>query len=798
MPEKSKASDGSLSKSKESAENVAKREKNLKKKWLSYILNVVIVLAASAFLYLYESDINKPLTYPRIYSRYTVSEDALSKHQWGTYRPGVYFGVGSRMTKGTFFDLMWFTHRDGKTPDVRYQCDEGDNLNSYAWTEHDGYQFGNQVIRDGNLNITTQFLRRNSENGSAWSIRVRGESYDTSQLYSFILLNFGGYVGGRTSVNISHSTQQFCIHGKMLKSVPFQFYSSISQAPKGIKFNYLFSSLFQPSSIKETVSNNLKKRKGDKTYTLPTQNFTASHRLDKAGLMAFQYTTQTPFEIDFHFEPSRLPNDEIPSGDFQELTQEINTQSDQFHSKFETVFSLGSKGYSPEQIAFGQAALSCLLGGIGFFYGRSWVAAPHHGHGYIDYLPGHLLTGTPARAKFPRGFLWDEGFHLLLVVQWSPPLAMQVLGHWLDMMNADGWIPREQVLGEEARSRIPPEFIVQHSDIANPPTFFLVLESLLKLRSQGKLDSSLFIAFLEKAYPRLRAWFEWYLRTQAGEVENTFRWKGRDPRIDTELNPKTLASGLDDSPRASHPSDSERHIDLLCWMSLAAKVLRQIADLVGDSTGASSYRGLYSKFGSHSHMVKYHWDSAQKHFSDYGLHSDDVTLQSRVQQAPRRRVGIPPKQQLVSHFGYINLFPLLLRQLPANSDQLGSVLASLDDPKRLWSDFGLRSLSASDPVYRKHNTPTDGPYWRGAVWINLNFLAVHALHHYSGVEGPHRDRARDLYARLRENLVSNVFEQFQETGYFWEQYDDRSGKGMGAHPFNGWTSLVLLMMAEIY
>ena len=34
--------------------------------------------------------------------------------------------------------------------------------------------------------------------------------------------------------------------------------------------------------------------------------------------------------------------------------------------------------------------------------------------------------------------------------------------HWLDLMDSEGWIPREQILGAEARSRVPAEFVQQY------------------------------------------------------------------------------------------------------------------------------------------------------------------------------------------------------------------------------------------------------------------------------------------------------------------------------------------------
>ena len=40
---------------------------------------------------------------------------------------------------------------------------------------------------------------------------------------------------------------------------------------------------------------------------------------------------------------------------------------------------------------------------------------------------------------------------------------------------------------------------------------------------------------------------------------------------------RAMRAGLDDFPRASHPGPEERHLDLRCWMALAARSLATVA-----------------------------------------------------------------------------------------------------------------------------------------------------------------------------------------------------------------------------
>eukprot|EP00899_Mesostigma_viride_P027617 jgi/Mesvir1/803/Mv17396-RA.1 len=536
-----------------------------------------------------------------------------------------------------------------------------------------------------------------------------------------------------------------------------------------------------------------------------------------------------------------------------------------FDARFDATFPVGEGGGAVAGVSSAggmlRGALSNLLGGMGYFYGSSLVRdtegvpagqqAP-----ILHYWPAPLFTATPSRSFFPRGFLWDEGFHQLLVGRWDPALRRDVLAHWLDLMNVNGWIPREQILGAEAARKVPAEFVVQSSGHANPPTLFLPLMAMAervmsaeratssrsnkassdkedgqatqknavdgngdapadvaveRLGAGGDVDKDL--EFLRAAFPRLEVWYRWFNTTQRGADPRGFMWRGRDPSSGDgrELNAKTLTSGLDDYPRASHPSPQELHVDLWCWMALASRCMAAIGRLVGaPSRQLAAYEADAAHLADNRALEAVHFDAKRGGFFDFGNHTERVALRrkmlppEREGQPPRtsvvREVTGRPKMRHVPHVGYVTLFPLLMKLLDPQSAPLGQVLDLLGDERQLWSrDAGLRSLSLNSSLYMARNTEHDPPYWRGPVWINLNYLALGALHHYRQVAGPHAARAGELYASLRQAVLGNIQECYARTHYLWEQYGDKTrAEGKGSHPFTGWTALVVLIAADMY
>jgi len=533
------------------------------------------------------------------------------------------------------------------------------------------------------------------------------------------------------------------------------------------------------------------------------------------------------------------------------------------------------------------AAVANLLGGITHFHGKQLVAANSDpGAAVALSAPHHLFTAVPSRSFFPRGFLWDEGFHQLIAAGVNPDLAWRAVQSWVDTMDAQGWIAREQILGGEARSRVPHQFQVQRPDIANPPSLLLPVLRLavdgvcsrgrsglsavadpaararavafcarhgaadaggadgadvttapsppaaspdddplllhggctwacglggVHRRAPASFSPDQALATVTALTPKLATWGRWFLRTQAGEASGSYRWRGA-------TKGHNFASGLDDYPRGAVPSLLDENVDLLAWMGFLAHNLADLTALAGDE--ADSRAWLQRRDDAVRRLVEVHWNPQAGVFCDLAVPAASLPTQPPGQPPavdPPLSDRLPVEQ--VCHVGYVSVMPLLLRLLPVGAGDSGdrkrlcALHRVLSDPGELLSPYGLRSLAPSSPAYA-----TEEDYWRQAVWINMNYLAITAARHYATALASHTAHAtiqadgtthgdigvcggvelgasfQALADGLREALVGNMARQWAATGFVWENYDSRSGRGRGTHPFTGWSALVALLV----
>ncbi|GAU96998.1 hypothetical protein RvY_08361 [Ramazzottius varieornatus] len=174
------------------------------------------------------------------------------------------------------------------------------------------------------------------------------------------------------------------------------------------------------------------------------------------------------------------------------------------------------------------------------------------------------------------------------------------------------------------------------------------------------------------------------------------RWRGRNETTDRELNPHTLASGLDDYSRASHLRKDEMHVDLYCWMAYASGVMVRIAKRVG--ANLTVYRNTESYLKDNALLDKLHWSEEYGIYTDYGKHTHTARLERQQRNGPLpydqlvsplplvRVFDAEPKLTYVNAFGYVSLVPLMLQILDPFSPMLGLLLDGLHDPERLWTD----------------------------------------------------------------------------------------------------------------
>lgn len=761
---------------------------------------------------------------------------------WGPYKPNLYFGVRPRVPKSLWTGLMWGRIEDFNDvkDGLRYTCEQGEDIHGYGWDEYDARTGGVQTIHDeGNkIDITTSFVKiPGGTRGGSWAVRVNGKLHENAPENSKTVVYYyvaqedagdlevhgeGSEVGFKGDVTFTGKSESLgdykLVFTEGKGKYPTSSHDIGERRPGDVTLvssaDFEEDVIWQAKALLfqqlQTAAVAVQDEYGLDNAPPAWQVYRIPHKPGKGNSQIVQRTYEGSFEFDVIFS-SGSAGVELTSKD---VTKAIESTSTSFSERFSSIFDLKAPFQAEKYQKFGKSMFSNLLGGVGYFYGQQMIDRSYaseydeENEGFWEEAaaarelkqqklegPYELFTSVPSRPFFPRGFLWDEGFHLAPIADWDMDLTLQIVKSWYNTMDDDGWIPREQILGPEARTKVPEEFQVQYPHYANPPTLFLVIEDFMeRLRktngtqplgreslAQGHrkqlhtahLDNyELGEDFLRKLYPLLRRQYDWFRKTQRGDIKGYdreaystkegYRWRGR-----TETH--VLTSGLDDYPRPQPPHPGELHVDLMAWVGLMTKSLRNIADALGLQEDATE---LSKNLEAIEHNLNdLHWSEKDGCYCDATVDAFE-------------------EHQLVCHKGYVSLFPFLVGLLKPNDAKLGKTLDLIADEEHLWSAHGIRSLSKQDEFYG-----TGENYWRSPIWMPMNYMVVKQLQTLAKQEGPYRSRARDMYMRLRQNLVDTVYKSWEETGFAWEQYNPETGAGQRTQHFTGWTSLIIKIMA---
>ena len=318
-------------------------------------------------------------------------------------------------------------------------------------------------------------------------------------------------------------------------------------------------------------------------------------------------------------------------------------------------------------------------------------------------------------------YQWDTNFMAAFAVYASNLFpAIQSLDNFYNRQREDGYIQRvyNESTGKEVTEPSKDEPLI------NPPLFAWIEWRYYQITG----DKSRF----KDVLPHLVKYHDWLNRNVRDSV-------GLGLYYTTQLG-----SGMDNAPRPN--VGKAGWIDLSSQMALAAKMIVNIATIIGDNKTVLKFTDEYSRIVNLINQLC--WDEETQFYYDL---SEDGKLSK------------------VMHVGG---FWALLSET-ATHDRAEALFKHLGNPEEFWRPHMVPTLAANQSGY-----DSSGHYWLGGVWAPTNYMVVKGLEEYGEQEladqiaQNHIYKMAEVYYEFQPDEEKIAFEERYGDGYqtIWECY----------------------------
>ena len=401
----------------------------------------------------------------------------------------------------------------------------------------------------------------------------------------------------------------------------------------------------------------------------------------------------------------------------------------------------------------------------------------------------------PSQRLYPWQWNWDSAFVVIGLAGVDPERARLEVRSLLEGQWNDGMVPHMVFHPQPVEYEPGPELWdsascngaphVATSGLTAPPVLAIAVKTLHEAAPDD--------AFLEEVVPKLDAWHAWFHLTrkdpESGLMTIFHGWESADnaPRFDRALA-RIDTDGVEPIARTDtlqvaadqRPTDLDylRYVALVAWLrergyrprpaasspfayldlplnSILAAAEHDLA-LLQESIGASSERAR-SAAAELRAALGATWDETAGAYRERDLHGDAGVTDTVADLFPLY-AGVPDERQARR----------LVDEHLLEPTRFGAA------PESPWP---VTTVAKSSPAYSPRN------YWRGPVWINVNWFLIRGLE---------RSGLADEAASLR----SSTLELVRRSG-FSEYYEPATGAPLGSRVFSWSAALTLDLLRDV-